>query len=346
MDIMSRRTAGAVGLAASLAPVLGGLVTSSAMLVDYLRPRPVFCAVGGGCDAVRHTAFAMPLGVPMPAVGIAGFVAIGVAALLPSARARIVQLVLSVGAGLLGLLLLGVQARLGDLCPYCCVADGCGIASALVAAGRVWLAADAAPPRLMSYAAAVSMGVAALVPLLTGFRASPAPQTIRDEIARTPKGAVTIVDFVDFECPFCRMTHAELEPMLDAHKERIRLVRIQVPLRSHPHALDAARAACCGDRLGKGDAMANALFAAPVEQLSREGCEKIAQSLGLPLDAYRSCVADQATDARIDADRAKFNAAGGYALPTIWIDEREVIGAQSGEVLARALHDALARAGS
>jgi uncharacterized membrane protein/predicted DsbA family dithiol-disulfide isomerase len=344
--MMSRRTAGAVGLAASLVPVLGGLVTSAAMLVDYLRPRPVFCAVGGGCDAVRHTAFAAPLGIPMPAIGVAGFVAIGVAALLPSARARIVQLVLSVGAGLVGLLLLGVQAWLGDLCPYCCVADGCGIASALVAAGRVWLAADVAPPRLLSYAAAASLGVAALLPLAAGLRASPAPQIIRDEIARTPRGAVTIVDFVDFECPFCRMTHAELEPILDAHRERIRLVRIQVPLRSHRHALDAARAACCGDRLGKADAMADALFAAPVEQLTPEGCEKIAQSLGLPLDAYRSCVADPASDARIAADRARFNAAGGYALPTIWIDERELVGAQPGEVLAKALHHALARAGS
>ena len=56
--------------------------------------------------------------------------------MLPSARARVVQLVLAAGAGLVGLLLLGVQAWMGDLCPYCCVADGCGIASALVAAGR------------------------------------------------------------------------------------------------------------------------------------------------------------------------------------------------------------------
>jgi uncharacterized membrane protein/predicted DsbA family dithiol-disulfide isomerase len=346
MDMTSRRTAGAVGLAASLLPVLGGLFTSAAMLVDYLRPRPVFCAVGGGCDAVRHTAFAAPLGVPLPVIGVAGFVAIGVAALLPSARARIVQLVLSVGAGLVGLLLLGVQARLGDLCPYCCVTDGCGIASALVAAGRVWLAADGAPPRLMSYAAAISLLGAAIIPVVTGLRASPVPPSIRDELARTPKGVVTIVDFVDFECPFCRMTHAELEPLLEAHKERIRLVRIQVPLRSHSHALDAGRAACCGERLGKGDAMADALFAAPVEQLTSEGCEKIAESLGLPREAYRSCVADPATDARIDADRAKFKAAGGYALPTLWIDERELVGAQPREVLANALHEALARAGS
>ena len=98
---------------------------------------------------------------------------------------------------------------------------------------------------------------------------------IRAEMARTrelgPVGAVTVVDFVDFECPFCRMTHAELEPILEAHRDRLRVVRRQVPLHMHPHALDAARAACCGERLGSGDAMASALFSAPVDQLTRGG---------------------------------------------------------------------------
>lgn len=343
---MRKQTVGAVGLAASLLPALFGLAASAALLVDYLRPRPVFCALGGGCDAVRHTVFAAPLGIPMPAIGVAGFLAIGVTALLPGTRARLVELALSVGAGLMGLLLLGVQASMGDFCPYCCVADASGIASALVAAGRLWGAADAAPPRALSYAAAGGLVLAALLPLVTGFRASPVPQSIRAQIARTPRGDVTIVDFVDFECPFCRMTHAELQPLVEAHKERIRLVRLQVPLRSHPHALDAARASCCGEQLGKGEAMADALFAEPVEQLTREGCEKLAERLGLPLDAYRACVADPATGARIDEDRAEFGAAGGYALPTIWIDDLELVGSQSRAVLTQALENALARAGS
>jgi uncharacterized membrane protein/predicted DsbA family dithiol-disulfide isomerase len=343
----SERTAGTVGLAASLVPVLAGIVASAMLAVDYLRPAPVFCVEGGGCEALRHTAYAMPLGVPMPLVGLAGFLAIGVVSLLAGARARFAQLALGVGAGLTGLLLVTVQARLGHLCPYCLVADASGIVSALVAGARMWLAAEAPSPRGLAYGGAGALLLALLLPLVVGFRApTPVPAVIRDEMARTPPGQITIVDFVDFECPFCRMTQAELEPLVDAHRDRIHLVRRQVPLHSHPHALDAARAACCGERLGQGDAMASALFAAPVEDLTRQGCEKIAQGLGLSLDPYRACVADPATDMLIEADRAEFKAAGGFALPTIWVGDRQLVGAQPPEALAQAIDDALSRAGS
>src|SRR6185437_10462513 len=101
---------------------------------------------------------------------------------------------------------------------------------------------------------------------------------------------------VDFECPYCRMTHASLQPLLEAHSNEVRVVRRQVPLPMHVHAHDAARAACCGEELGKGEAMANALFSAPVEELTPDGCEKLAQSVGLSLDPYRACIADPRTD--------------------------------------------------
>jgi predicted DsbA family dithiol-disulfide isomerase len=293
---------------------------------------------------------ATPAGIPLPAVGVAGFLAIGVTALLPTSRARRVEFLLSGLAGFVGLILLGAQIHIGHFCPYCSVADASGLLCAVVSGGRLRWAADAPVPLAASSGGAAALIAAAVGPLVAGFYASGVPvhipEVIRDQIARTPRGLVTIVDFVDFECPFCRMTHAELAPMVEAHKERIRLVRVQVPLRSHSHALDAAHAACCSERLGKGDAMANALFTAPVDELTPEGCERIAASLGLPMDQYRACVADPTVAARIEQDRAEFKAASGYALPTIWIGERQFVGAQPAEVLAAALHDALARAGS
>jgi predicted DsbA family dithiol-disulfide isomerase len=178
------------------------------------------------------------------------------------------------------------------------------------------------------------------------LRVEKVPQVIRDELAQSPPGVVTVVDFVDFECPFCRMTHAELRPLLEAHAGHVRLVRRQAPLRSHAHAMDAARSACCAEKLGKGDEMADALFTAPVEELTREGCEKIAQRVGLSLEPYRACVADPATDALISADKAEFQAADGYALPTLWIGEVQIVGAQPRERLEQALERAMARAGS
>jgi predicted DsbA family dithiol-disulfide isomerase/uncharacterized membrane protein len=342
----NERTAGALGLVGSLLPVLAGLVASAMLVVDYTRPAPVFCVEGGGCDALKHTALAMPLGVPLPFLGVAGFLALGVSSLLGGPRARLVQLALAAVGGLVGLALLVAQLRIGTLCPYCCVADGSGVLSAAVASARLWLASDARPPRVFAYVGAVLVALAPAVPLVTGFRVSTVPRVIRDELAGTPRGMVTIVDFVDFECPFCRLTHSELEPVLEAHRGQVRLIRRQVPLRMHAHAMDAARAACCAEKLGDGDAMAEALFSSPVDELTPDGCEKIAQRVGMSLDPYRACVSDPATDALIAADKAEFQAAGGFALPTLWIGETPVVGAQPRERLEEALRGALARAGS
>jgi 2-hydroxychromene-2-carboxylate isomerase len=141
------------------------------------------------------------------------------------------------------------------------------------------------------------------------------------------------------------MTYEEMEPVVESHRSRLHIVRKQVPLTMHPHARDAARAECCGEQLGKGDEMADALFTAEVDDLTPAGCEKIAQRLGLPLDAYRACVQNPATDASIEADKAEFKAAGGYALPTIWVDETPMVGARPREDIAKVVHDALAKLG-
>lgn len=342
----SEKTRGALGLVASVVPVVAGIAASAMLVVDYVRPAPVFCAEGGGCDALKHTSIAMPLGVPLPLLGLAGFLVLGVVTLLRGERMRTAQLGLSLIAGLVGLSLLVVQLRLGKLCPFCVVADTSGILAVLAAAGRARFAPLAAAPRALTVSSAALLTAACAAPLVGGFRASTTPEVIRREIAQTPPGEVTLVDFVDFECPFCRITNAELEPVLEAHKGRVRVVRRQVPLKMHPHAMDAARAACCGEKLGKGDAMAHALFTAPEEQLTREGCEEIARELGLPLDTYRACFSDPATDALIAADKAEFQSAGGFALPTLWVDETQLVGAQPGDRLEEALEKALSRVGS
>jgi|HubBroStandDraft_2_1064218.scaffolds.fasta_scaffold07915_7 uncharacterized membrane protein/predicted DsbA family dithiol-disulfide isomerase len=339
------RWGGLAALAASLVPVLVALTTSAILAVDYLRDEPVFCAEGG-CAAVRHSAVAGALGVPLPLVGLAGFLGIGVAALVPGRRARWVQLVLSGAGAIAGLSLLFAQWRLGAFCVFCCVTDISALVAAAAAAWRLGLPAEAPLPRPVTVAGALTLVGFVAGPLFVGAHREPrydTPASILAEIGRTPPGKVTVVDFVDFECPFCRMTHALFAPLLAAHRERIRCVRRQVPLHSHPHAQDAARAACCGETLGKGNEMADALFSAPVEELTPQGCEKIAESLGLPPDTYRACVADPKTDDRIEADRAEFKAAGGYALPTIWIDQRRLVGAQPQEALSGALDAALAR---
>jgi 2-hydroxychromene-2-carboxylate isomerase len=91
--------------------------------------------------------------------------------------------------------------------------------------------------------------------------------------------------------------------------------------------------------------MAESLFSVDADALTPEGCEKVAAQLGLSVDPYRACVVDPSTDARIEADRAEFKAAGGYALPTIWIGRRQLVGARSKEEIAKIVDEELAASG-
>jgi len=337
---------GPVALAASLVPVLVALSTSAILAVDYLRDEPVFCAENGGCAEVRRSAIAGALGVPLPLVGLAGFLAIGVASLIRGRGARQSQFVLAVLAAVAGAALLVAQRAIGAFCVFCAVTDLAALVTVPVAWWRFRQRREAPVPRPYTAAGAALLIAFAAAPILTGLRKEPrydTPANILAEIAKTPPDEVTIVDFVDFECPFCRMTHAALAPLVAAHSSKIRWVRRQVPLRSHPHAHDAARAGFCGEALGKGQETADALFSVPVEDLTPPGCEKIAQGLGLSLESFRACVADPKTDERIEADRAEFMAAGGHGLPTIWIDRRRLVGAQTEQALAGMLDAALAR---
>src|SRR5689334_4267371 len=100
---------------------VAALVASATLLVDYVRPSPVFCGAEGGCGAVKRTVFAHPFHVPMPVFGLAGFLAIALLTFVPSRKARIAQAVLAGGAALVAVGLLAVQAMMKTACPYCIV---------------------------------------------------------------------------------------------------------------------------------------------------------------------------------------------------------------------------------
>lgn len=345
-----------LGVGVSVLATLAGLVASAILLVDYLRPTAVFCnEASAGCAQLRTTSFAAWAGIPTPYFGIFGFLLLGTLALIRGPKGRLAYLAATASAGVFAAFLLVVQARLGVFCRFCVVVDTAALV--LLAAGLLrWRLADGpAPlPRWTTPAFVAAMVMATAIPLGIGFtRPLPAREATSEgpevtwevvvrEMAATPKGQVTVVDFVDFECPFCRMTHEAIAPVLQKHAARVRVVRKQVPLRSiHVHAMDAARAACCGEKLGKGDAMAEALFSAPGDDLTPAGCEKIAASIGLDAAAFGACFKDPAIEARIEREIAEFKSSGGRGLPTIWIDDKKFVGAQDAETLEQAIVQAL-----
>jgi predicted DsbA family dithiol-disulfide isomerase/uncharacterized membrane protein len=333
----------------TIAVSLLALAASAVLLVDYVRRGPVFCDGAGGCSSVRQSALAYPFGVPLPVFGLAGLLAIALAALVPGRRARISQATVATGGAIVALGLVGWQVANHTLCPYCMAVDGSMVVLAGLSIARALRGWD---PPIGKLEPGVAIGVLLLAigaPLGVGFsRPKPIspvsaglPDVIAEELRKAPRGKVTVVDFIDFECPFCRMTHKALAPLLAAHAGKVHVVRKNVPLRMHAHAMDAAKAACCAEEMGQGDAMADALASAPAEALTTSGCEDIASSLGLDRVRFHACVAAPETEARIKADAEAFRAAKGHGLPTLWIGETKLEGAQDAASLTPVLDAAL-----
>jgi predicted DsbA family dithiol-disulfide isomerase len=199
--------------------------------------------------------------------------------------------------------------------------------------------------RISSTGTAITLSLFTLVAAASCASATPEPKVpseVLAERAATPAGMVTIVEYVDFECPFCRAMNDDLSAVIAAHRDRVRIVRKQVPLIAvHPHALAAARASVCADELGKGDAMADALFHAPLSVLTDGGCMALATRVGLDAERFTSCFDDARTMEHIQADVRELEASGGGGVPTVWIDGRKFEGERDAATMRQAVLDAI-----
>jgi uncharacterized membrane protein/predicted DsbA family dithiol-disulfide isomerase len=306
-----------------------GLGASIASLIDTLGASPAFCAESG-CATVRESAWAHPLGVPMPVLGVAFFVA---AIALGTASAPRTRRALAIAGAAWAVLLIAVQAlAIGAWCKLCLVADLAAIGYAIaVIAGAAPLRFSAA--RLLALGPALAAAIAGLA--LWTHTAPPAPppsnlpgfvQAAQAAQAAAVPGAATVVEVVDFECPFCRRLQRELAAAIERVSVPVQVVRKMLPLeRLHPHAMAAALAWCGADAQGKGEAMAEALYAAPPEELTTDGCEKLAGAVGCDLDRYRRDL--PAAQARVAAEMAEVRAAGVHSLPTLFIGDHRIEGA-------------------
>jgi predicted DsbA family dithiol-disulfide isomerase/uncharacterized membrane protein len=322
----------------ALALAVVGLAASAASLYVYVAASPTFC-VEAGCATVRASAWSHPLGVPMPLIGLGYFVAMVVLAFVDAPRLRLALAIAGAGAGV-GLVL--VQAiAIGAWCKLCLIADpaAIGLGAAVIAGARKLRPT----PRVVvpATAALPAIGIA-LVAWAGAAAEPPPPPDVPAWVAREQApGVATVVELVDFECPYCRVLDPELRAAVAAARSPVRVVRKMMPLRAHRHALDAALAWCCADAQGKGDAMAEALFAAEPDELTPDGCERLAARVGCDVARYRAQLADPATRARVDADLAAARAAGVHSLPTVFVGTTRLTGANHDrDELAAALHAA------
>jgi protein-disulfide isomerase/uncharacterized membrane protein len=325
---------------------LVALTASAALYVDYASPVPTFCGVGSGCAEVRFSGYGFLWSwLPVPLVGLMGLGSLLIVALLPKGRLR--DWLLLPGAllgGLAGIGFVLLQLVIGSYCWICNIVDSSAMGAAICAvmhrrAGRAGGEPSTSGEPFEVWSWAVLGALAVMAPLIWPrvAPAPPVPASIRDLYV---PGKINVVEFSDFECPFCRVLHGRMKQMLAEYPGQIHLVRFHVPLASHAYARAAARTAVCAEQQGSGDLMADALFEA--DQLTPEANRGLAEAAGLDMQLYDRCVLDPATDVRIDRQVQLFGRAGLQGLPTCFIGARSIVGLQPESVF----REALARAAS
>lgn len=102
------------------------------------------------------------------------------------------------------------------------------------------------------------------------------------------KPLVTIVEFSDFECPYCSEVQTALKQVMENYGKDVRMVFKHLPLEGHRNSLPAARAAYCAAEQDRFWQFHDALFAS--RNLSRALFEEIATELGLGMEKFRACL--------------------------------------------------------
>ncbi|MCP5040583.1 MAG: thioredoxin domain-containing protein [bacterium] len=160
----------------------------------------------------------------------------------------------------------------------------------------------------------------------------PAP-IVRHEIpqggaSRGPRDApVTIVEFSDYQCPFCRRAEDTIHQLEALYPGKLRIVYRHLPLEFHDNAMPAARAAVCAEEQSRFWDYHDRLFANP-QALSEDRLLAYASDLELDGEAFRSCLDADTTRERVEADIQIARNAGASATPTFFINGILLRGAQ------------------
>ncbi len=139
--------------------------------------------------------------------------------------------------------------------------------------------------------------------------------------------AVTIVEYSDFQCPYCRQEESPLRQVLNKYGDRVRLVYMDFPLPFHQYAMDAAIAARCADEQGQFWAYHDALFENP-SGLSTPALKTVAAQLGLDRASFDACLDGRRYESAVIADRTQGQMAGARGTPYFIVDGHSMSGAQ------------------
>ncbi|HEY7371916.1 MAG TPA: thioredoxin domain-containing protein [Polyangia bacterium] len=160
-----------------------------------------------------------------------------------------------------------------------------------------------------------------------------------------PATKVTIVEFSDFQCPFCKRAEPTVKGVLDKYGKDISLVWMNQPLPFHDHAMDAATAFQAASRQGHDKAwkLHDKMYENNTA-LTRADIEKYAGEVGLNTGKFKKDWDDPKVKAEVEEDQKAAGAAGANGTPTFFINGRELVGAQPADAFEKLIDEEIKKA--
>lgn len=164
------------------------------------------------------------------------------------------------------------------------------------------------------------------------------PITEDDPFTGPEEAPITLIEFADYECPFCQRHFAEVYPrLLATYPDQIRFVYKDFPLTSiHPNALPAALAAQCAREQDAFWDFHDLLFSGQLA-FGRASYEQYASQLSLDADQFAACLDEERYLELVEESRAYALSLGIGSTPTFFINGIPVVGAQPFEVFAEVI---------
>jgi protein-disulfide isomerase len=163
--------------------------------------------------------------------------------------------------------------------------------------------------------------------------------------ARGPAGApVTIVEFSDFQCPYCGREVPVIDRLMKEYDGKVRLVFRHFPLDFHPFAEKAAEAAVCAAEQGKFWELHDKMFSNQ-QKLAVDDLKGYAKSVGVDAAKFDKCLDSGEKKPQIDADQKAGTEAGVNGTPAFFINGIFINGAQPYEQIKQTVDRELKKKG-
>jgi protein-disulfide isomerase len=146
-----------------------------------------------------------------------------------------------------------------------------------------------------------------------------------DPVLGPPNARVTMVEFSDFQCPYCAVAVVKLNAILKAYPNDVKLVFKQYPLEMHSQAALAAEAALAAQRQGKFWELHDAMYANRT-RLTRQNILTLAGTIGLEVKRFEEDWDSPAIKQALAREQKEGDAIGVSGTPTIFIDGKRYEG--------------------